>query len=193
MNTSKKVFVLVCIVFVLLFSGASAFARENIAISVEELLGCNVVPYMEFDFTREDARYRFSATDPSLQYVTGGRQDCDEERGLHLYANPDATLSTWRYVPKVKWSSIDDGRVAFFRARPADETGSVYMYTLDSTSAANQMYSMVISHNGIRTGGTYSYLDSDFQPGLDWVDYLVQKTESGVMYYAKSAEQTGGE
>ncbi len=177
-----------------IFGGFSAFAVDDIALSVEKLLGCNVVPYIDFDFTRTDARYRYDSSDTSGSYIVGGIVDFDEEMGLNIKKSLDPQLtSNWRYVPKVKWSSIDGGRTVFFRAKPADESNALHMYVLDSTSENDQMYSLFISANGINTEGTYSYLDSEFRPGLDWVEYLVVKTDSGVVFYAKSEEQTNGE
>lgn len=194
MKILKHIFVFVFTIFLVFLCGVSAFAMDDIALSVEEFLDCNIVPYMEFDFTVPDARYCYNSTDSRLQYIVGGRVDFDEERGLNLNAYPDDSVtSNWRYVPKMKWSSLDDDRVVFFRAKPANESSKLHVYIMDSKSATGQMFSMLVSSNGVTTGGTYSYLDSEFRPGLEWVDYLVDRTDSGVMYYAKSESQTGGE
>ncbi len=188
MSTSKIALVLACTLLVVLFGGVSAFAAEDIALSVEELLDCNVVPYKDFDFTLTDARNMYKDLGASGSYTVGGVVDYDEERGLNLTSG-----SNWRYVPKTKWSSIDGGRVVFFRAKPLDQSSNMILYILDSTNANNKMYDMKISANGITTTGSRSFLDSQFQPGLNWVDYLVIKTSSGVKFYAKSVEKTNGE
>ncbi len=174
---------ILCLVAVLLAcSGVCGFAAEVTDVSLEYIVGSDLVPYKTFDFTKMNASDEYTG----IGYVTSGIFAFDTIDGLVL------NNAYWRYTPANGWSSIADGRVVTFRTKLADAEHGLALYICEPGNAQNQMYHMGFSADGVRSDGNYDFLDETFAPGTDWVDYLVVKSAAGFHLYANSEMGTGG-
>ncbi len=145
--------------------------------SVEDILGQNVVPHKTFDFKASKASALYSGSG----FYSSGMRYFDVFDGMLLNSTTKTTY--WRYSPVANWFVIGDRRAVLFRAKMYDETNPLEFRIFEPNKgyAAHQFS---LSASGISTLCTYKTLDATFAPGLEWVDYLIVKTSSGIRLYA---------
>lgn len=162
---NRLISALLCfMVFVTMIPIFSVSAQTSVTKTIEEIAGSPIMVCERYDFSKD--------VYTGVNHNMVVKVSFDEENGLVL---PVGQSGYFRYIPEEYWSPISEGKFLVFKAKVANETAAFApLWQGPTTNKEPLRASIAITASGVNGGeGAYTYRDSSYKPGTDWVEYLL--------------------
>lgn len=147
--------------------------------SIGEIVNSAYIPAKEFNFTLPKASSLYVGTG-----YTTAKMTFDTTNGM----TPNDGY--WRYVPATYYSPVEEGSVAYWRAK-VTAGNKLNTYIKKPGDTTEQCWGIVMTESGLSSSysATTDTFDTSFVPGTDWVDFLAVPSPLGIKLYASKTDR----